>query len=72
VGVFRGGGGRGGGAEARGGEGFGAVRVFGGFGDFFEGVPGLAVGTLAEPFHVHGAAVAAEEVGFGFGHGTEF
>ena len=69
----RGGGGGGEwGAEARGGEGFGAVRVFGGLGDFVEGVPGLAVGAFAEPFHVHGAAVAAEEIGFGFGHGTEF
>lgn len=60
------------GAEAWGGEGFGAVGIFGGFGDFFEGVPSLAVGAFAEPFGVHGAAVAAEEVGFGFGHGTEF
>ncbi len=58
--------------EARGGEGFGAVGVVGGFGDFFERVPGLAVGAFAEPFGVHGAAVTAEEVGFGFGHGVNF
>ena len=44
------------------------MGVFGGFGDFFEGVPGLAFGALAEPLGVHGAAVAAEEVGACFSH----
>jgi hypothetical protein len=36
-----------------------------GFGEF----AGDTNGAFAEPFGVHGAAVAAEEEGFGFGHG---
>jgi len=39
----------------------------GGF-EFFEGVPGAAVGALAEPFGVDAAAVVADELGAGFSH----